>query len=181
MTPEMILAGIIGLLAGSFLNVCIARWPADESVVAPRSRCPKCGTMIGWYDNIPVVSWVMLRARCRNCALPIPIRYPLVELATGIIWVWAMWRYGVRVEMLRAAVFMTILLGISMTDASEYYPREFSIGGMVLGCASPFRAGGALRAGPRRHRRGHRSPALPDRAVGRKGSVGRRWGAATSR
>ena len=146
MTPELLLVGILGLLIGSFLNVCIARWPAEQSVVSPRSRCPKCGTLITWYDNIPVISWLALRARCRRCALPIPVTYPMVELATGCVWLWAGWRYGISVEMLRAAAFLTILLGIAMTDAREYIiPDEFSVGGTALGIAfsMPF-IGGAL-------------------------------------
>ncbi len=133
-----------GLLLGSFLNVCIVRWPAEESVVKPRSKCPQCGKMIAWYDNIPVLSWVVLRGKCRGCSLPIPIRYPLVELAVGAIWLTAAWHYGPQVEMLRAAIFLTILLGIAMTDAREYIiPDEFSIGGTVIGIAFAF-AGGAL-------------------------------------
>ncbi len=137
-------AGVFGLLIGSFLNVCIVRWPAMESVVAPRSRCPQCGTLIGWYDNIPVLSWLMLRGKCRQCALPIPLRYPLVEIAVGVLWAAAAWHYGLSLEALRAAVFLTILLGIAMTDAREFIiPDEFSIGGTVIGIGLAF-AGGAL-------------------------------------
>lgn len=72
-TPETlatVFAGIFGLLVGSFLNVCIVRLPADQSVVRPRSRCPRCERPIAWYDNIPVVSWLLLRGKCRGCALP---------------------------------------------------------------------------------------------------------------
>lgn len=135
---------LFGLLLGSFLNVCIVRWPALQSVVSPRSRCPQCGTLIAWYDNIPVASWLALGAKCRHCQLPIPARYPLVELATGLIWGWAAWQYGPSVEMLRAALFFTILLGIAMTDAREYIiPDEFSLGGTALGVALAF-AGGEL-------------------------------------
>ncbi|MBA2293456.1 MAG: prepilin peptidase [Gemmatimonadales bacterium] len=138
------MAGALGLLIGSFLNVCIVRWPAMESVVSPRSRCPQCGTLIGWYDNIPVISWLMLRGKCRQCALPIPIRYPLVELGVGVLWAAAAWQYGISLEALRAAVFLTILLGIAMTDAREFIiPDEFSIGGTVIGIGLAF-AGGAL-------------------------------------
>jgi leader peptidase (prepilin peptidase)/N-methyltransferase len=75
---------LIGLLFGSFLNVCIARLPADESVVTPRSRCPGCGHDIRWYDNIPLLSYALLRGRCRDCGTTISLRYPAVELATGI-------------------------------------------------------------------------------------------------
>lgn len=133
---------LFGLLLGSFLNVCIVRWPALESVVSPRSRCPQCGTLIAWYDNIPVVSWLALRAKCRQCQLPIPVRYPLVELATGLVWGWAAWQYGPSVEMLRAAIFFTILLGIAMTDAREYIiPDEFSLGGTAVGIAFAFFGG----------------------------------------
>jgi leader peptidase (prepilin peptidase)/N-methyltransferase len=139
-----VLAGLFGLLIGSFLNVCIVRWPALESVVHPRSRCPKCEMLIAWYDNIPVLSWLVLRARCRGCGLPIPWRYPAVELATGLLWFGAAWLLGPSLEMLRGAMFFTILLGIAMTDAREYIiPDEFSLGGTVLGLGFAF-AGGAL-------------------------------------
>ncbi len=142
--PFIVVVGVLGLLIGSFLNVCIVRWPAEQSVVSPRSRCPQCGNLIAWYDNIPVVSWLLLRARCRHCRLPIPARYPLVEIATGVIWATAACYYGPSVEMLRAAVFGTILLGIAITDAREYIiPDEFSVGGTVIGLAFAL-AGGAL-------------------------------------
>jgi len=138
-TYLVILAGALGLLIGSFLNVCIVRWPALQSVVSPRSRCPQCGNLIAWYDNVPVASWLALRARCRHCALPIPWRYPLVELATAAIWVAAAWRYGYELEALRGAVFGTILLGIAVTDAREYIiPDEFSVGGVALGILFAF-------------------------------------------
>jgi leader peptidase (prepilin peptidase) / N-methyltransferase len=75
---------LLGLLFGSFLNVCIARIPHGESVVAPRSRCPQCRKLIRWYDNIPLLSWLLLGRRCRDCGQPIPACYPLVELATGV-------------------------------------------------------------------------------------------------
>ncbi|HWZ51492.1 MAG TPA: prepilin peptidase [Granulicella sp.] len=76
-------AFLLGLLFGSFLNVCIARLPQAESIVHPRSRCPRCRSAIRWYDNIPLLSWILLRRRCRDCGQSIPARYPLVELATG--------------------------------------------------------------------------------------------------
>jgi leader peptidase (prepilin peptidase)/N-methyltransferase len=138
-TYLVILAAALGLLIGSFLNVCVVRWPALQSVVSPRSRCPQCGNLIAWYDNVPVASWLVLRARCRHCKLPIPWRYPLVELATAAIWVAAAWRYGYDLETLRAAVFGTILLGIAVTDAREYIiPDEFSLGGVALGILFAF-------------------------------------------
>jgi leader peptidase (prepilin peptidase)/N-methyltransferase len=140
----IVLSTVLGLLIGSFLNVCISRWPSEQSVVRPRSRCPRCQNLIAWYDNIPVLSWLVLRARCRHCGLPIPVMYPLVEIAVAIIWGWSAWHYGISVEMLRAALFFTILLGIAMCDAREYIiPDEFSIGGTAIGIAFAF-LGGAL-------------------------------------
>ena len=130
----IILAGVLGSTIGSFLNVCILRWPRDQSVVRPRSRCPGCGQGIVWYDNIPIVSWLLLRGRCRHCRAPISIQYPLVEAGTAAIWAFMAWRYLPDFEALRAAVFFTILLGIALTDAREYIiPDEFSIGGLVIG------------------------------------------------
>jgi leader peptidase (prepilin peptidase) / N-methyltransferase len=77
-------AFVIGLLFGSFLNVCISRLPRKESIIHPRSRCPQCGTPIRWYDNIPLLSWILLRGRCRDCKQSIPWRYPLVELVIAL-------------------------------------------------------------------------------------------------
>ncbi|HZI76285.1 MAG TPA: prepilin peptidase, partial [Gemmatimonadales bacterium] len=131
----VILAGILGAMLGSFLNVCILRWGAEpkQSVVRPRSRCPRCGKSLAWYENIPIVSWMALRARCRGCGEPISMQYPLIELATAAIWAYVVWRNGLSVEALREAVFGTILLGIAMTDAREYIiPHEFSIGGTAV-------------------------------------------------
>jgi leader peptidase (prepilin peptidase)/N-methyltransferase len=130
------LAGVMGAMIGSFLNVCILRWGAEpkQSVVSPSSRCPRCGKGLAWYDNIPVISWLLLRARCRGCGQPISIQYPLIELATAGIWVYMAWRYGLPLEALRGAVFGTILLGIAMTDARAYIiPDEFTWGGLVIG------------------------------------------------
>ena len=93
MDPFLIAAWVVifvfGACIGSFLNVCVSRWPAELSVVRPRSRCPKCETQIAWYDNIPLVSWLVLRAKCRACGNPISAQYPLVELVVGVMWVLA--------------------------------------------------------------------------------------------
>ena len=88
-------AALLGACLGSFLNVCILRWGAEpkQSVVRPPSRCPKCGRGLPWYDNVPVVSWLVLRGRCRGCGEPISIQYPLVELATAVIWGYFAWRH----------------------------------------------------------------------------------------
>lgn len=139
----VVLAGLFGLMVGSFLNVCAWRWPRDESVISPRSSCPGCGEMIVWYDNVPVVSWVLLRGRCRRCSEPISIQYPLVELTTGLIWAGTFYHHGVGWEAMRGSLLLTILLGIALTDAGEYIiPDEFSVGGAVLGFAASFLPGG---------------------------------------
>ncbi len=131
-------AAVLGALIGSFLNVCIARWGAEpkQSVVRPRSRCPSCGKSIAWYDNVPVVSWLALRARCRGCGNPISVQYPLVEIATAIVWGYMVARHGPTLEALRGAGFGTILLGIGMTDFRAYLiPDEFTLGGLAIGLA----------------------------------------------
>jgi leader peptidase (prepilin peptidase)/N-methyltransferase len=87
-----ILAGLLGLAFGSFLNVCLSRWPEGESMVKPRSHCRGCGRTLAWWENVPVVSWVALRGRCRTCGVWIGWRYPVVELGVGALWAFTMWR-----------------------------------------------------------------------------------------
>lgn len=138
-----LLAGVYGLLIGSFLNVCSLRWPVDQSVVRPRSRCPSCDVLIAWYDNVPVVSWALLKGRCRHCGNPVSAQYPLVELTTGLIWAGVFVFHGLSWESVRAGVFLTILLGISISDARFYIiPDEFSVGGAVVGLGMAFLPGG---------------------------------------
>ncbi len=129
-----IIGGLFGLIVGSFLNVCIVRLPANLSVVRPRSRCPRCEQPIAWYDNVPVLSWLALRGKCRGCGLPISPMYPGVELLTAGIWAAMAWAYPLELEGLRGALFFTLLLGIALTDVREYIiPDEFTWGGLVLG------------------------------------------------
>ena len=98
------IAGVLGLALGSFLNVCSLRWPVDESVVRPRSRCPGCGTPVRWQDNVPVLSWLLLRGRCRSCGMPISVQYPLVEIASGLVWAGVVWAEGPVPEAVRGAL-----------------------------------------------------------------------------
>ncbi len=127
---------LIGAAIGSFLNVCVYRWPNDLSVISPRSRCPNCELPIAWYDNIPVLGYLLLRGRCRGCRERISIQYPLIELATAMIWLAAVVQFGVSFEALRSAIFLTILLGIALTDAKHMViPDYFSLGGMLVGLA----------------------------------------------
>ena len=132
-------AGIFGALLGSFLNVCVYRLPRNESIVHPRSRCPSCGAPVEWYDNIPVVSWLVLRGRCRHCSAPISVQYPLVEAAVAAIWAVAVGRLGVTAPAASAAILLTLLLGILLTDAQQYIiPDEMSLGGLGAGLALAF-------------------------------------------
>ncbi|HEX6693674.1 MAG TPA: prepilin peptidase [Longimicrobiales bacterium] len=127
-------AALIGASVGSFLNVCIYRWPAEESVISPPSRCPGCNHVLAWYDNVPILGYVWLRGACRYCARPISIQYPIIELVTALIWVACVLTFGPSFEALRAAVFLTILLGIAMTDAREMViPDHFTLGGTAAG------------------------------------------------
>jgi leader peptidase (prepilin peptidase)/N-methyltransferase len=130
--PESLLAFVIGACVGSFLNVCITRWPHELSVVSPRSRCPRCERPITARDNIPIVSWLLLRGKCRGCQLPISPLYPTIELVTAIGWVAAVLAFGPTFTAVRVAVLGTILLGIAVTDARHYLiPDGFTVFGLV--------------------------------------------------
>lgn len=130
----VVYAGVIGAAVGSFLNVCIARLPEGESVVAPRSRCPRCRTPIAWYDNLPIVSWLWLRGRCRHCDEGIPLTYPAVELAGLVVWAGMAWAYGPTWEALRGAILLSLVLAIGVVDARHYViPDPLSLGGVGAG------------------------------------------------
>lgn len=125
-------AFVVGACIGSFLNVCVARWPLELSVVHPRSRCPRCASPIGWRDNIPIVSWLLLRGKCRGCALPISYQYPLVELLVALGWMVTALHFGPTFTALRVAIFATTLFGIALTDAKHYLiPDGFTVFGLV--------------------------------------------------
>ena len=105
----VVFAGLFGAVIGSFLNVCILRWGAEpkESVLHPPSRCPRCGHGIRWYENIPILSWLALRGRCRGCGKPISPLYPAVELATALLWAGAVALLGPTLVALKLAVAST--------------------------------------------------------------------------
>lgn len=122
---------VIGACFGSFLNVCISRWPDGLSVVRPRSRCPRCERQITAYENIPLVSWIALRARCRGCGMPISFQYPLVELIVGLVWLGSYLEYGLSFTGARVAMIVTVLIGIAITDAKRYLiPDGFTVFGL---------------------------------------------------
>lgn len=140
---------LFGASVGSFLNVCIARWPAELSVVRPRSRCPRCERQIAWYDNIPIVSWLILRARCRGCGQPISAQYPLIELVVGVFWVLCVWYFGPSLTALRVGVAGTLLLGVVMTDLQHYViPDGFTVTGFLFAIVMPIVALVVGEAGP---------------------------------
>jgi leader peptidase (prepilin peptidase) / N-methyltransferase len=130
---------VFGLVFGSFLNVCIARLPRDESIVTPRSHCPKCGHAIRWYDNVPVLSYVFLGGRCRDCHARISPLYPAVELLTAAIWIAGFARYQFSPEFIKVTVFNMLALIIVFTDLLERrVPHAVTISGMLVGFAASF-------------------------------------------
>ena len=147
-TILLVFAFAAGSCIGSFLNVCVARWPAELSVVSPRSRCPKCGHEIAWYENVPILSWLALRARCRGCKAPISIIYPAVELLVALGWIAAVWYFGFSFTALRVAVFGTVLLGVMLTDALHYIIPDgftaFGLGWALLAAALSLFVGETL-------------------------------------
>jgi leader peptidase (prepilin peptidase)/N-methyltransferase len=131
----VVLAFVMGLLIGSFLNVCVFRLPRDLSVVNPaRSFCPGCERTIAWFDNIPLVSYALLKGRCRYCKEWIPVRYPLVELATGVAFAVCAARFGLHAPGVKYAIFAAIMIDLIATDLEErILPDEFTLGGTLVG------------------------------------------------
>ncbi len=137
--PEALLAGLFGLLIGSFLNVCIHRWPRDLSVVRPRSACVECEKPIAWYDNVPVLSFLILRGRCRQCGARIHWHYPVVELITAAAFAYFVHRTGVNLVALKYCVFAAILIALVFCDFDTLIlPDEFTVGGFVIGLVFAF-------------------------------------------
>jgi leader peptidase (prepilin peptidase)/N-methyltransferase len=127
---------LFGIAIGSFLNVCIHRLPRGESVVAPRSRCPQCKTAIASYDNIPLLSYMLLGGKCRHCKTRISPVYFFVELATGLMFLLSLALFGLSVEFFRQVVFGSLLIVLVMTDWQErILPDRVNFPGMALGLA----------------------------------------------
>src|ERR1700690_1670185 len=123
-----------GLLFGSFLNVCIYRLPRGKSVVTPRSACPHCGKMIPLYHNIPVLSWLILRGKCRNCKEPISPRYLVVELLTGVLFLFCYLHFGATLATVKCAVLGFLLLGLIFADAeTKLLPDAMTLPGLAIG------------------------------------------------
>jgi len=142
-----LIAALFGLLIGSFLNVCIYRLPRDLSVVRPRSYCPQCDASIAWFDNVPLLSYLLLAGRCRKCGQRIPARYPVVELLTAAAFGCAVWFLGPTAAAGKYCVFAAIAITLLFSDLEErILPDEFTIGGAVAGIA--FAAFVPLSTGP---------------------------------
>lgn len=124
-----------GLLIGSFLNACIYRLPRDLSVLRPaRSFCPQCEATISWFDNIPLLSFLVLRGRCRACRAAIPWRYPLVEALTAAAFLASLWQFGPGAEAVKLFLYSALLIGLVFTDFEErILPDEFTLGGTLAG------------------------------------------------
>jgi leader peptidase (prepilin peptidase)/N-methyltransferase len=130
----VIIVLLLGLIFGSFLNVCIGRLPGHESIVRPRSRCPRCGAAIAAHDNIPVLSYLLLRGKCRSCRRPIAWRYLAVELVLAALWLLCWFMYGPSLRALGTAVLSFLLLGLAVMDAETMrLPDAFTLPGIVLG------------------------------------------------
>jgi leader peptidase (prepilin peptidase)/N-methyltransferase len=137
MTVRLLLdlyAALLGLVAGSYLNVVIHRLPREESTVLPRSRCPRCGALIRARDNLPLVSFLLLRGRCRVCRGRISWRYPLVEAATAVLFVACVERFGATWQAAGAALFVSLLLALAAIDYEHYLlPDLITLPGLLVG------------------------------------------------
>lgn len=143
-----VFAALAGLAFGSFLNVCVTRWPEGESIVAPRSRCRSCARTLHWWENFPVLSWLILRGRCRTCKASIPWRYPLVELAVATLWAvtWSSFTQkfllapelflDYLLDAIESTIFLWLMIALAALDAENLWlPDLLTIPGMILGLA----------------------------------------------
>ena len=145
-TPAFeVTAFLLGLVVGSFANVCILRLPNGQSIVSPPSRCPGCGTRIEARDNVPVLGWRLLRGRCRSCRAPISWRYPAVEAANGLLWLALAALLGPRPWTFVAMAFVTALLVLSLIDLDhQILPDVITLPGIAAGLAASLVPGSAL-------------------------------------
>ena len=146
-----VFTGLLGLAFGSFLNVCLSRWPVGQSVVRPPSHCRRCGRMLPWWENIPLASWLALRGRCRGCGILIGWRYPMVEAAVGALWAYVVWslagqamaldqpqeiRASVIIQLVSRMILYWLLVALTFLDAEYLWlPDRLTVPGTVLGLA----------------------------------------------
>ena len=139
----VIVAVIFGLICGSFFNVCIYRIPRDLSIVAPPSHCPNCKHRLPFWLNVPLLTYIFLRGRCFFCREPISIRYPLVELLTGLLFGAAALRFGLMPGLVRALILIFLLVPITFIDLEhQIIPDSFSLTGIIVGLAGCWWWGG---------------------------------------
>lgn len=132
-------AFLLGAIVGSFLNVCIYRIPVGRSIVTPPSSCPRCDHQIRWYQNIPIVSYMFLAGRCAGCHTRISLRYPAVEVLTGLLFAIAFYYFGISVEMLVCWLFLAVLVVITFIDLDhQIIPDVISLPGIVVGFVCSF-------------------------------------------
>jgi leader peptidase (prepilin peptidase)/N-methyltransferase len=137
--PILIVAFMMGACIGSFLNVCIFRIPESRSIVSPGSACPKCNTNIKFYDNIPIISWLLLLGKCRTCSEPISARYPMVELLTGLLALASVIRFGISIDFIIYFVFISTLVLITFIDLDhQIIPDVISLPGIPIGLMASF-------------------------------------------
>jgi leader peptidase (prepilin peptidase) / N-methyltransferase len=161
-----VFAGLVGLAFGSFLNVCLSRWPAGESIVKPRSHCRNCGRSLTWWENVPLMSWLVLRGHCRTCHARISWRYPLVELGVGALWAIIAWQFFAHgpetppdilvsysplfllqtvINVGGMMVLTWMLVGLAALDAEHLWlPDIMTLPGIVLGIVVSLVRGGPL-------------------------------------
>jgi leader peptidase (prepilin peptidase)/N-methyltransferase len=141
MTTQWLVAfsGLLGLVVGSFLNVCIYRLPLDQSLVFPASHCTNCNRKLSWFENVPVLAWVVLRGRCRTCHAGISVVYPLVELFTGVMFAWAAWQYGPGLLLVSRLLFGCMLIVLFFIDLRHrILPNVITVGGTIVGFILSF-------------------------------------------
>lgn len=145
-TPAFeVTAFLLGLTVGSFGNVLIHRLPAGKSVVSPPSRCPGCDALIRPWDNVPVLSWLVLRGKCRACKTPISYRYPAVELANGLLWLAVALVQGPTLQALASMILVSALLVLSLIDLEHHLlPDAITLPGIVIGLAASFLSGSPI-------------------------------------
>lgn len=137
--PVYLYAAVVGLIVGSYLNVLIHRIPVGKSTVLPRSRCPYCGGAIRVADNIPLLSYILLRGRCRHCSAPISLRYPAVELLTSLLFVAALYRFGLQAGLISALVFVCLMILLAVIDLEHYLlPDRITLPAILVGLVLQF-------------------------------------------
>ena len=132
-------AAALGAIIGSFLNVCVHRLPRQQSVAWPPSACPNCGHMLAWYENIPVLSYLVLRARCRKCRAPISARYPIIEALTALMFLVGMWYYGPSLLLAQRLLFGCVLIVLFAIDLEHHLlPNVVTLPAIAIGFIFSF-------------------------------------------